>query len=161
MSDPEPTQPAPPEPPARWLDRATGLLLCVAVGIALGPATPALLRAVGAPLPGLGERSEGPPIALPHQPPELLADPDALFDPDHDLDPEEAQAQLPDGRIGLARGPLTLHDKPAPTARPLGDVKAGELVMIMRESGDWVYVVHGGEDRMVSGWAKKSEIAVR
>lgn len=166
MADPGRALESPVRQPARWLDRATGLLLCVAVAIALGSATPALLRALGAPLPQGAPQGEGPPLVLPRQPPELLAHPDLLLDPDHDLDADEAQAAAPaapaaPGRIGLARGPLTLHDQPALAARSLGDVQAGELVLIMREAGDWVYVLHDGDDRMLRGWAKKSEIAVR
>ena len=170
MSFPEPkaaarrvaTKPKPARP-AAWLDRATGLLLCVAAGLALASATPALLRALGAPLPEIAAPAEGPPIMLPRQPPELLASPEHLFDHDPELDLDESQARepAPHGRIGLARGPLTLHDQPALAARSLGDVQAGELVLIMREAGDWVYVLHDGDDRMLRGWAKKSEIAVR
>ena len=179
MSDPAPNAApsgaAPPsrpaEPPARWLDRVSGLLLCVAVGVALVPATPALLRALGIQLPGIASPSEGAPVVLPHRPPELLGNPDSLFDPDHDLDPDEARS--PDGsdlpgaaaaahaRIGLARGPLVLHDKPTFTARSLGAVKTGEMVMIMHEAGEWVYVVSDSDEKLVSGWAKKSEIAIR
>ena len=173
MSDPEPkaapsgpAQPPPPETRARWLDRASALLLCVAVGVALIPATPALLRALGAPLPRIGAPSEGPPLVLPHQPPELMANPDQLFDPEHEIDPDEARdpdtaAAAAHARVGLARGPLVLHDKPTLSAQPLGAVKAGELVMIMHESGDWVYVVSDSDDKLVSGWTKKSEIAIR
>ncbi len=147
----------------------------MALSVALVAAGPSLLRAAGVPLPGLERDGAVPPLDLGHQPPEILAHPDDLFDPDRDSDGDEVE--LPwvldgDGdadavpgaahpRIGSARGPLSLRDHPAENARLVGQVKAGELMMIEREAGDWVLVWYGGEGALLRGWAKKSGIAVR
>jgi hypothetical protein len=75
--------------------------------------------------------------------------------------PRAPAIPLPKGRerIGLTRSPLTLYTKPDATTPPTGVVKADELVLIVKEEGDWVLVIHDGD--LASGWTKKSEIAVR
>jgi hypothetical protein len=45
--------------------------------------------------------------------------------------------------------------------RTLGEIRPGELLMVVKEVGDFALVVHDGDDGMLMGWAKKSEIAVR
>jgi hypothetical protein len=60
-------------------------------------------------------------------------------------------------RMGLARQTLKLYDKPRDTGIVLGEIKAGEQVVILREDGPWALIVHSGS----MGWTRKSEIAVR
>jgi hypothetical protein len=63
-------------------------------------------------------------------------------------------------RVGLVRHPITLRSDPGARGVVLGQVQAGEQVMIVKEVGEWVLVVHTGKT-VEMGWAKKSEIAVR
>ena len=152
-----------PAPPARWIERLSTLLLVVASASAAAAAAPALLRTAGAspsspdPFAGLT-----PPIDLRREPPEILGNPDPLVDPDHDVDPDDLPGPLAaHARLGFARGALPLRERPDSGGRPVGEVKAGELVMIVRESGDWALVWAGGAENFIKGWARKSGIAVR
>ncbi len=38
---------------------------------------------------------------------------------------------------------------------------AGAKVHILREDGEWVLVVKGGEADVVTGWAKRNELLLR
>jgi uncharacterized protein YgiM (DUF1202 family) len=60
-------------------------------------------------------------------------------------------------RMGLARQTLKLYEKPRDTGLVLGEIKAGEQVVVLREDGAWALIVHSGS----MGWTRKSEIAVR
>jgi uncharacterized protein YgiM (DUF1202 family) len=164
VAPPEPKAAAPPPaaPPSRWIERLSGLLLLAAAAVMTYTAAPALLGMAG------GPRAPAPsvqpaPLALPHLPKELLADPGRL-DLDRDLEPDEPGAapalQL---RSGLARTPLSLRDKPSEAGRLVGEIPAGRLVSIWSESADWVLIASGGsvDEDMVAGWVKKSGIAVR
>jgi hypothetical protein len=152
-------------PGARRIDRLTTALLAASVGITFGAATPSFLVAAGVDLPSVGAElpgTEASPaeerLVLPHRPPEIVAHPDGTeypFDPDGDDDAPE-----PHGQLGLTRRPLVLHEQPAGRATVVGDVKAGEMVTILRVAGDWALVYYNGGG-LVVGWAKKSEIAIR
>jgi len=170
--DPGPAEPQAPSPAAappvrrsRWLDRLSATLLVAAAAVAAIAAAPALLRAAGAPLPDTRAPEQTPPLDLRHAPPEILANPDQLFDPDHDLDPDDLPGSAPfaagRGKLGRVLGILTLRDRPADAGKLVGEAKAGELVMVVREVGDWAFVWAQIDDTMVVGWAKKSGIAVR
>lgn len=176
MSDSKPTAasgpsrvgdaPAQASAPARWLERFSALLLVAATAVAVAAAAPALLQAAGTALPRLTpEPMDGAPLPLDlgHQPPELLANPDPLFDRDHDSDTDELPGALAEGRgrLGIARGPLPLRERPGEAGKLVAEVKAGELVMILRESGSYALVWAGGTDSVVKGWARRSGIAVR
>jgi hypothetical protein len=161
-----PAQPAPPVRPSRWLDRLSATLLFAAAAVATIAAAPALLRAAGAPLPEARAPEAAPqPLDLRHAPPEILANPDKLFDPDHDLEPDDLPGSAPfaaaHGKLGRVLGLLTLRDRPADGGKLVGEAKAGELVMVVKEVGDWAFVWAQIDDTMVVGWAKKSGIAVR
>lgn len=60
-------------------------------------------------------------------------------------------------KMGFSRTALKLFDQPAANALVTATVKAGELVFIVKEQGEWALVVHSPE----MGWARLSEIAVR
>ncbi|APR80519.1 Hypothetical protein A7982_05866 [Minicystis rosea] len=158
-----PREAAPAPPPARWIERLSAVLLLGATALALAAAAPALLRSTGAappsadPFAGLGA-----PIDLRHEPPEILANPDPFVESDHEADPDDVPSPLAaHARLGFARSALSLRERPESSGRSVGEVKAGELVMIVRESGDWVLVWVGGADNFMKGWARKSGIAVR
>jgi hypothetical protein len=165
------------------MDRITAGLLAASVGVTLGAATPAFLRAAGVEIPVAAPPSSAAPLALPRRPPEILAHegfPDVPFDGEDDegplsTDPSPGPLGAPSpprpgpprdradpwSQVGLARAPVVLHEHPAGAARIVGEVGAGELVTIVRFAGEWALVVHAGSGALVSGWAKRSEIAVR
>lgn len=60
-------------------------------------------------------------------------------------------------RLGLARRALKLHAEPDDNGTVLGEIKAGEQVVIIKEAGLWALVFQSGN----MGWTRKSEIAVR
>ena len=76
-------------------------------------------------------------------------------------DPHGGTARSRRAVAGIARRPLKLFDKPGAVGTVMGEVRAGDLVMIGKELGDWALVAHDGDDGVVMGWTRKSEIAVR
>jgi hypothetical protein len=131
----------------------------LSLGVVMGVATPALLRAAGADLAVTSAAPvTAPPIAMPRRPPEILAHGDDLEGP---ADYDETPPAEPQGQLGLTRGALVLHERPAGGAGVVGDVQAGEMVTVLRITGDWALVYYGGAEGLVIGWAKKSDIAIR
>ncbi|WP_437929228.1 SH3 domain-containing protein [Sorangium sp. So ce291] len=163
-------------PQARRLDRLTGLVLFAAAAVALLPTAPLLLRALAGerpPMQGAGrfahllerrspaaERSRSHP-RFPFDADPGADDPRAPREADPGLDEE---AEEPGGasplQLGIASRGITLLDEPGDGAR-VGAVAAGELVMIVRESGAWALVAKNQGGNMVMGWARRSEIAIR
>ncbi len=79
-----------------------------------------------------------------------------------DTDPdEEAAPGFEDLGLkgGVTKKPLPLRDRRTNTV--LQELKAGEKVHILREDGDWVLIVKGGDASLVTGWAKRSELLLR
>jgi hypothetical protein len=65
-------------------------------------------------------------------------------------------------QVGVAVRPIMLLEKPGDEGgRTLGEIRPGELLMVLKEAGDFALVAHNGDDGVQVGWAKKSEIAVR
>jgi len=64
-------------------------------------------------------------------------------------------------RVGLARHGLKLRERPGEGTEITGAVRAGEVVMIMKDLGEWVLIMHSGDDDVSMGWTKRSEIAIR
>ncbi|AUX40147.1 hypothetical protein SOCE26_015440 [Sorangium cellulosum] len=160
-------------PRARRLDRLTGLLLLAAAAVALFPAAPVLLRALGldgapAPMQSAGRFAR---LLAPRSP----DPPRPRFDERGDAEPlpspraedpaldEEAEAPGAAGRfqLGIAERGITLLDEPRAGGSRVGAIAAGELVMIMREAGGWALVAQNDGDSIVMGWARRSEIAIR
>jgi hypothetical protein len=109
-----------------------------------------------------GDRSAAPDL-----PPGLPGGPESLADPmGGEPRPEVVQIDRDSQpRIGTARRAAALLAEPGDAARILGRVRANEQLMIVKEKGDWVFVLHGGlgagAGEMGTGWLKKSEIAIR
>lgn len=75
-----------------------------------------------------------------------------------DDEPEAAEERRGSSvRLGLARKTLTLYAEPGGAGDALGQIEAGEQVVIIKEAGPWALVFQSGK----MGWTKKSEIAVR
>ncbi|WP_437690722.1 SH3 domain-containing protein [Sorangium sp. So ce176] len=166
---------APAAPPARRLDRLTGLVLLAATAIALTPTAPLLLRALAGerpPMQGAGRfahllerRSLDEEASRAHPRFPLDGDPGA-HDPrsddppgfDEEGDEPGAPARL---QLGIASRGVALVEEPRADGARVGAIAAGELVMVVRESGGWVLVAKHQGGSMVMGWARRSEIAVR
>lgn len=183
---PAPSAPPRPAPRSRWTDTLTALLLCVAAGGVIVAAAPSVLRAagLGAPARDDGELRNGGRLSLPQPPVGVPAHPIFSHGEDDDEDepprgpyatlpPEGLRPPPPEGDVrggkasgkratpGVARRPIRLFDKPGPGGTVVGEVRAGDLVMIGKEAGEWMLVAHDGDDGVVMGWTKKSEIAAR
>ncbi len=132
---------------------------------AFAAAAPALLRSAGALLP--------PTDPFEGSAPAHRSAPRAARDPGQPRSARRSRARSRSRRspqpARRPRPPRLRAQRRAPAARaprrcsgrPVGEVKAGELVMIVRESGDWALVWAGGADNFMKGWARKSGIAVR
>jgi hypothetical protein len=118
-------------------------------------------------LEGMQPRSRPFDRSLPPDlPPGLPGGPETLVP--HDSDPPRGVVRLDRGtrpRFGTARRAVALLAEPGDVSHILGQVKANERVMIVKEQGEWLFVIHGGPesgaDEMGTGWIKKSEIAIR
>jgi hypothetical protein len=99
-----------------------------------------------------GER----PGMFPHAAPGALAHPGGADDDTHSVGKiERGKSQL-----GLAKKALTLTEEPGGSG-VAGEVKAGELVMVVKETGEWALVAHEGGGTLEMGWVRKSELAIR
>jgi hypothetical protein len=161
--------PAPAHPPvprstraARWIDVASGAVLLATTLVTVVAVTPSLLGLAGLPILRSAGRRPTPASDVRHQPPEILSDPDKLLEADRD-DPEDVPFAPTRGhaQLGQARGAVALRDRPGEEGRAIGQIRAGELVMILKESGDWLQVWASSADGVLMGWVKKSGIAVR
>jgi hypothetical protein len=157
----------------RWMDRLTGALLLVSAAVALVPVLPAALRALGAGVSPAEEQAAGrsawllPPQGSPHAPFDVDESPERdaralprAEAPELDAD-EEAPQSSPRLRMGVAPRGIRLLDEPRVGSARVGEIAAGELVMIVRESGDWALIARNDDQGVVMGWARRSEIAIR
>lgn len=176
---------------SRWTDTLSLLGVLTSVGVVLVAAAPSLLRAAGVPGSTLSrglDRPTDPHLAA--GPPRATGSPRFVFndeddgpDPNDDLqklypepglwpgrrsrtEPAPAVESPPshgdaEVRMGLARKALRLVDRPAAGASLTGEVRAGDLIRLMKEQGDWALVVHTGADGVAMGWTRKSDIAIR
>jgi hypothetical protein len=78
-----------------------------------------------------------------------------------DLDREDAPPPLDDLGLpgGVTKRPLALRDRR--TNAVIQELAAGAKVHILREDGEWVLVVKGGDADVVTGWAKRKELLLR
>lgn len=206
MVDRPPSPPPSPRPPraARWLNRATTLILSGGVVGALIAAAPSLLRASGlSPAPiafgpvahdASGNPSGNPAVATgalhpPPRPSNYAVEENPRFVPD-DQAPRvtELERMYPDGmwpgRNGRppmdplpddARGPSTPSTKPRGghtralvlvreradlSAKVIGRVEASERIMVVREDGQWMLVVHQDTDGATMGWVPRAQITL-
>ena len=83
---------------------------------------------------------------------------------EHDAELGQVDKGSAQVRFGTARNNVFLLAEPGDVTHTRGVVHAKERVMIVKENGDWVQVIHGGPEsggEMGMGWVKKSEIAIR
>lgn len=141
---------------ARWMDQLTGALLVSAAVMMLVPAVPPALRSLGFGAASTSMQSAGKigPLLLQERAP-LGAGAD-VSEPD-DPDPSEPSHL----RFGIPRRGIELLDEPKSSSAQVGEIAAGEPVLIVREQGEWAFIAQNGEDGMIKGWVRRSEIAVR
>jgi hypothetical protein len=63
-------------------------------------------------------------------------------------------------RMGRVERPVKLFDQPG-GGETVGELSSGATVMLVRDQGDWVLVVHNGDRDISMGWTRRSDIAVR
>ena len=165
-------------PPARrssrWLDRLTGLLLLGAISAVAVSVAPAALRPLRVDAAPRSSAARMPRVRYPGVPPTGrfsfdLSDDEPGAPPygSRPLDPRGAPGDdepgaAPEGlRMGLARKDLKIIGEPGADGVPVGEIKGGDMVMIVKEQGEWVLVLQNGADGVVMGWAPRREIAVR
>ncbi|WP_438018590.1 SH3 domain-containing protein [Sorangium sp. So ce315] len=169
----------PAAPPARRLDRLTGIVLAVAAAVALSPTAPLVLRALAGERPHVQGAGRFTHLLEPRSPDDERArapsPPRFSFDDDPGADDPPSPRDAPPGfdeegddpgapsrlQIGIASRGITLVDEPRPDGARVASIAAGELVMIVRESGGWALVAKHQGGNLVMGWARRSEIAVR
>jgi hypothetical protein len=175
--------PAPKRPtsPARWLDRLSAVLLSAGLGGVIAAAAPSLLRAadsqppaVEAPAPELEREPEAEPSPPPAAPPATnrgfmfdfgeprITDFERLH-PDRSREGRNgqgAETSSSKARVGHARVPLTVRERADSAARKVAQVEAGARVIVIRESGEWVQVMHEGQDDVHLGWTKRRDVAI-
>ncbi|WP_437939452.1 SH3 domain-containing protein [Sorangium sp. So ce341] len=173
----EPPPGAAPAPPrARRLDRLTGLALFAATAVAALPTAPIVLRAIAddrSPVQSAGRFAH---LLEGRSPAASRAQARARFPFDEDPGADEPRSPRDDGpaggeeddpdaparlQAGIASRSITLLEEPRADGARIGAVAAGELVMVMRESGAWALVMKHDGGNMVMGWARRSEIAIR
>ena len=107
---------------------------------------------------------EGPAIADLERlyPDAFPSSPDRTRRPRRGDPPPEPSGTTPPGgvQVGITRHSLRLVDR-AGGSQVMGEVDEGEPVIVAREKGEWVLVVHNGQNSLVMGWTRKSEVAVR
>jgi len=147
------------------MGRLTTFLLVASMGAVGAVATPAFLAASTGDPPIATLSGHGHGLALPHPlhplhpppaPPEIRDSDDPTLEPD-----DEDALPEPPGQLGQTRQAVLLRERPAASSSVMGKVDEGELVSILRVTGDWALVYYGGSENLVAGWAKKSEIAIR
>jgi len=87
-----------------------------------------------------------------------LAEPDRKGPRVHDPSPGAGETTA---RFGVVQKTITVLEKPTAGSRSLGELQRGDMVMVLKEAEDYALIAHSGDDGVVMGWAKKSEIAVR
>ncbi|MEZ4293559.1 MAG: hypothetical protein R3B70_01185 [Polyangiaceae bacterium] len=185
---PDPKAPAP-SGVARWLDLVTTAVLGLVVLLVLAVAAPSLLRAgekasaepdafpppYRANHPTLVPRDhprsfpiddepfvEEPP-SLPGQrgrdvrPNDPRAAPPSL--PGREPDDDDESGAMLGLKGGITVKPLLLRDRATGTV--VHEVKPGQPVSILREDGDWVFILQRSRDELVSGWARRNELLLR
>lgn len=179
------SDPAPHLRPARWLDRASMLLVVASLAVATGAASPSLLRAAGLavlPPPAVADPPPHlvrPPVDPPSRPRNSASDENPRFFPADDpprlteLEREllrgaqpgdeprpDIFAPAPRQQAGIARAPLTVRERADINAKIAGRVPAGAPVKLLLEKGEWALVAYRTAEGVVMGWTARSAVIV-
>ncbi|WP_156041094.1 hypothetical protein [Chondromyces apiculatus] len=168
--------------PARVTNSITTLLLLAVALLLVAAATPPLLRllAIGLDSPRVAHARHLPLLdrdsrrRAPEPSPArngFFAPEETWGEPSDPLEAPPAWNRPPDpgaerefkGRavVGLARRDLTLLADPSPSAQPLGQIDEGAELMIMKDDGEWLLVLHSGQKGPLIGWTRRNGVALR
>ncbi len=163
----------------KWLELVTNLLLLTTIGIFAFTAITALVR------PTARRFLEPVSMLSPHDG-ETNEEPHRSFSTAeaNEMLNERLNERLPEGRGGLRmKPPLSddeegsgekekvelragivkndskLYGKSSDRSAEMGEVRAGETVFVMQQSGDWVLVLRGEGATM--GWMRKENVSAR
>lgn len=154
-------------PRARWSDTLAVLALAVAAATVLASAASSVGRMVGASMGGdeLRDLTRAPravgslgPLGLGDEEASPLAS-GALGERTLELG---SPGPLTRGaRVGVAAKGVKLLLSPSADAAATGAVEAGAVVVIAKEQGEWLLVLHSEGDELAMGWARKSDVTIR
>jgi uncharacterized protein YgiM (DUF1202 family) len=150
-----------------WPDTLTALTIAVAAAAVFASAASSIGRLVGTSIGGedltRAYRSTALPNGLPH-----ARGVDDEVDLSATSEPGDRVLQLgsPDpltrgARVGVSTTAVKLTIGPSTDAEVTGALGAGEVVVIAKEQGEWLFVFHNKGDSVSMGWARKSDITVR
>lgn len=148
-------------------------LVCVAgaalsVGLA---AAPSVARELGWTRASLSRRPWNTPStgAAPRNEP-ILLDPDVFAPPGRapSIAPGRAMDQIdvdedraPPARFAVAVRDVVVRSAASEGARSVAQVPRGELLLVIREEGEWAMVAHIADDGGTTGWVRSGDLAIR
>jgi len=145
-------------------------LLCVAgatLAISLA-AAPSVARELGWTRASLSRRPHAHPSTghAPLRNDPILVDPD-LFAPGRPRNPNYAVDDNPEfERAAPAKFAVAVRDVVVRTAadegsRSIAEVPRGELLLVIRQEGEWALVAHIADDGGKTGWVRSGDLAIR
>jgi uncharacterized protein YgiM (DUF1202 family) len=148
-------------------------LLCIggaALTVSLA-AAPSLARELGWTHASLSRRPWNTPStgASPSRNEPILVDPD-LFEPaprkankgPHAVDDAiEFEDRAPPARFAVAVRDVSVRSAANEGARTVAEVPRGELLLVIREEGEWAMVAHIADDGGTTGWVRSGDLAIR
>lgn len=76
-------------------------------------------------------------------------------------DIEQAEpAETAEAHLAISRGPLVLKDRADPTAAPVRSVTPETMMLVVKDTGEWLLLAVRDEERTVLGWARREQVAV-
>lgn len=163
--------------PAFYLRRLADsvALICVA-GAALAvslAAAPSVARELGWTRASLSRRPWNAPStgAAPSRNEPILVDPD-IFAPaprgapmapgGHGMDEVDAdEERAPPARFAVAVRDVVVRAGASEDARSVAQVPRGELLLVIRQEGEWAMVAHIADDGGTTGWVRSGDLAIR
>jgi len=65
-----------------------------------------------------------------------------------------------EGHMAMARGPVVLKDRADDRAAPVRTVTPETMLLVMKDTGDWLLLAVRDQERTVLGWARRDQVAV-
>jgi hypothetical protein len=157
----------------KWLELLTNLLLLTTIGIFAFTAITALVRPTARRFlepvsmqstPRDHGSSEGPlDFFRDDEDEEVVPDPHSRGPSGlprmADEDEESGGKEKVNLRAGIVKNDSKLYGKSSEQSAEMGEVRAGETVFVMQQSGDWVLVLRG--EGAMMGWMRKENVSAR
>lgn len=137
----------------------------VAVGLA---AAPSVARELGWTRASLShrQRSTPPTSTTPLRNDPVLVDPD-LFEPSgqrnpaYAVDDDPTFERAPPVKFAVAVRDVVVRSSADEASRSIAAVSRGELLLVVREEGEWALVAHIADDGGTTGWVRSGDLAIR